>query len=105
MDVTVELVVDSHDTVGEGPMWDDRASVLRWIDITGKRLHSYDPASEEHVEVGLPDPVGTIAPRASGGLVLATPTGFYAYDLDSGEQTLIAAADAGDVTTRMNDGK
>jgi sugar lactone lactonase YvrE len=103
--IDVELVVDSHDTVGEGPMWDDRESVLRWIDITGQRLHRYDPATGEHREVALPEPAGTIAPRAAGGLVLATPTGIYAYDTATGEQELLASADADDLSTRMNDGK
>lgn len=105
MDAQVELVVESHDTVGEGPLWDERESVLRWIDIPGRRLHRLDPASGDHFEVGLPEPVGTIVPRASGGLVLATPTGFYAYDTRSGEQTLLASCDADDPATRMNDGK
>ena len=42
----VELVVDAHCQLGEGPAYFyDR---LWWVDILGKRIHEYDPATGTH---------------------------------------------------------
>ena len=41
----VELVVDAHAIVGEGPVWDPSAGLLVWVDIEGKRIHEFDPAT------------------------------------------------------------
>jgi sugar lactone lactonase YvrE len=37
-----ELVVDSRSVLGEGPVWNDETKHVYWVDITGKRLYSYD---------------------------------------------------------------
>ena len=50
-------------------------------------------------------PLGCVVLRASGGLAGATPEGFVAIDIEDGSLTLLAAAEADDPTTRMNDGK
>lgn len=37
--------------LGEGPLWDARRSRLMWTDVTGRRLHSFDPATSEDSSV------------------------------------------------------
>ena len=33
MTIDVELLVDAHANVGEGPIWDEQKQVLYWVDI------------------------------------------------------------------------
>jgi sugar lactone lactonase YvrE len=88
--------------LGEGPHWDTSTQSLYWVDIPARLVHRMD-ASGAHKswDVGLP--VGAVVPRASGGVVVAAGSGFFALDLDSGEVAEIAAA-PGLPHTRMNDG-
>jgi sugar lactone lactonase YvrE len=67
---------------------------------------SYDPASdtEQIWEVG--ERVGTVVPRASGGLVIAGDLGFSFLDAETGEKTPIADPEADKrPDNRFNDGK
>jgi len=101
----LERVVGPGAVLGEGPVWDERAAVLWWLDIPGEALHRFDPASGDDEATALGAQVGALVPRRSGGLVLATPEGFEAFDPASGARSLLARADAENRATRMNDGK
>jgi sugar lactone lactonase YvrE len=105
IDGTIERVGDVRAVLGEGPVWDPRTSVLWWLDIPGEALHRYDPATGDDTATALGRQVGALALRQSGGLVLATPEGFVAYDPATGAEELLAAVEDDDPATRMNDGK
>ena len=45
---TVELLVPARDVVGESIVWDDRGRALIWVDIGGRRIHRFDPESQDH---------------------------------------------------------
>lgn len=105
MDVDVERVGAGHALLGEGPVWDDRESALWWLDIPGQSLHRFDPGTGMDTRRSLGRQVGALVPRRSGGLVLATPEGFVAFDPATGEESLLAPVEADNPATRMNDGK
>ena len=44
-ELTADLVLDAHATLGEGPVWDADGGVLWWVDIEGRRIHRFDPAT------------------------------------------------------------
>lgn len=99
------LLFDSQATLGEGPIWDARTQTLYWIDILEKRVYA-----EGMVLAQLDDFIGCIAPRKSGGLVLALGggegrVGFASLDLDSGQLTRLAAPENEPSNNRFNDGK
>jgi sugar lactone lactonase YvrE len=98
-----ELVLDAQARLGEGPVWDDRAGILAWIDILAPAVHLYRPADGSDLVVPVPRPVGAIALRESEGLLLALEDGFWVREAD-GSLRLLAAVEAGDPSTRMNDG-
>jgi sugar lactone lactonase YvrE len=100
-----ELAVDARCLLGEGPIWDDRRQLLRWVDITGGRLHRYDPATREHQSFAVGQPVSAMALRSDDGLVLATRDGFALWDEVTSTAELIAPIEVDDRSTRMNDGK
>lgn len=100
-----ELVLDARSDLGECPTWDDRRRVLLWIDIHAGRVHSLDPVSGEVRTTEVGQPVGALAPRERGGLVLALQGGFALLDPESGGPRLVAEVEAGERRTRLNDGK
>ncbi len=75
----LEPIVDSRDTLGEGPIWDARESVLWWTDIEGQRIHhaKADGSAHQFFELGVK--VGAIGLCEGEGLVLATAQGFAKY--------------------------
>lgn len=76
----IECVVSCGDTLGEGPVWDDAAQALWWVDIEGARLHRFEPAGHRLRDWNLPERVAALALRREGGLVLALESGFAFFD-------------------------
>ena len=76
------VLVRAESRVGEGPVWDAAAGVVRWVDILAGELHSTDPGTGATTSITVPTLVGAAAPRAGGGLVLATREGFATLDGD-----------------------
>jgi sugar lactone lactonase YvrE len=99
----VELVVDGHDEVGEGPLWHQGRVI--WVDIAKGVVYLLDPESTEREVVEVGQPVGAVAPRAAGGLVAAVQDGFAVVDLESGRSQMLIEVEADRPGNRMNDGK
>lgn len=91
--------------LGEGPLWDEPAQLLRWIGIPDRRVLTLDPASGAIGSVELDVTPGTLMPYGDGGLMLATERGFERLDPATGRTTLVAAVEADRPDRRMNDGK
>jgi sugar lactone lactonase YvrE len=89
--------------LGEGPVWDVATSRLIWVDIFGRAVHFFDPASCEDTAVAVPDMPGVAIPRQAGGLVLAIGHGFGFLEAGGGFEQ-IAELPQGTVAARMNDG-
>jgi len=100
----IEVVLDAHAHVGEGPTWDAEAYKLIWIDIVGNIVHRYNPTTGEDESIDVGQPVGAAAPRAAGGIVLALRDGFGILDIASGDVQMIAHTEADNPGNRMNDG-
>ena len=101
-----ELLYDIKAKLGEGPVWDARAQTIYWLDILNKRVYA-----EGDVFLQLDDLVGCIAPRKSGGLILAlsnTEEGrlsFSTTEADSTQLTLLSSLSDVPPNYRFNDGK
>ena len=101
----LELGLDAKASLGEGAAWDSQRKLLYWVDINGEKVHIYNPkdGSDRAIQVG--QPVGTLAPRQKGGLVLAMSKGLYFLDVDSGQLDFISDPESGLPGNRFNDGK
>lgn len=99
-----ECVVPSRSQVGEGAVWDDRDQVLWWVDIPAGLIHRFDPSSGRNTKIDYGEPVGCLAVRESGGLILATKSGFCFFDPDSNKRQPIADPEAHLAMNRFNDG-
>jgi sugar lactone lactonase YvrE len=92
--------------LGEGAVWNSALQRLHWIDITGQRVFTYDPATGENRGHDVGQMVGTVVPRAAGGLMLAVHEGFAALDPVSGRMDLWPRPPEHNPTVvRFNDGK
>ena len=100
----VELVVDAHAVLGEGPIWNPVTEHLVWVDIMRSEVHEFDPITNIDSVIQIGRHVGTVVPRQCGGLVCAVDDGFVAVD-DDGRVTRLAHVEADIPTNRMNDGK
>ena len=97
-----ELLLDAKNTLGEGPAWDAKTDTLYWVDILGKRLHSYH--GKGYV-IPLNDYVGCVAPCKDGRLILALRFGFWILDLAAVTLTEAAIPRGEPAANRFNDGK
>jgi sugar lactone lactonase YvrE len=103
--VLVDVVLAAGARLGEGPVWDPRSSTLRWVDIERGEVHRFDPASGADTFFAVGEPVGAVAVRAAGGLVLATASGLHTCLDDGGRRTLLHEVGTDPPGGRCNDGK
>jgi sugar lactone lactonase YvrE len=89
--------------LGEGPVWADGEQALYWLDIPADQVHRM-AAGGQLTSWDVGQPVGTVVPRASGGLALAAQDGFMAMDQATGALSLLAAVEPDRPENRMNDG-
>lgn len=91
--------------LGESPIWDGAAGVVRFVDIERSQVHRLDPVSGAHASWTAPARVGSIALRAGGGFVAGTKLGFATLDPDAGTFDVIDHPEPDLPTNRFNDGK
>jgi L-arabinonolactonase len=101
----IRCVVPAGAKLGEGTFWDVSRQTLWWIDIFGKTIHRYDPATGEQRSYPTPEEPGSLATRAAGGLVLSMTSGFFFFDPESGQFDPIVDPEFDLDATRFNDGR
>ena len=104
MSIEIEVAVASRSRIGEGAVWDVADQRLWWVDIPAGLIHRYDPETGRNETFDFGEPVGCIARRDAGGLVVAAKTGFWLYDPESGEKTHLHDPEPELDGNRFNDG-
>ena len=105
MGIDIHKIETERDRLGEGPLWDSQDQALYWIDSLGCSIRRLDPSNGEVENWPVPDMIGSMALRKSGGAVIALKSGFHFFDFDSGTATPIVDPEPGEERTRFNDGK
>lgn len=101
----VELLIDAHNELGEGAIWDTANATLYWVDITAGHVHSYHPETRARRTYTVGQMVGTVVPHAAGGLLLAVEQGTARLDLTTGDIMPIWQHTPLQPGIRFNDGK
>lgn len=101
---TIELAAATRSQLGEGAVWDVGDQRLWWVDITAGLIHCHDPVAGTNETFDFGEPVGCLARRDKGGLVLAAKSGFWFYDPESGARQHIADPESHLPANRFNDG-
>lgn len=89
--------------LGEGPLWHPLRKQLFWFDILGRKLlsqqdgHSLEWEFEEHVSAA--------SWIDEDALLIASQTGLWRFDLQTGTRSLVVALEADQPLTRSNDGR
>ncbi len=99
------LVLDAQCTLGESPVWWAEAGLLIFIDITGRRLHRFEPRSQRHDLDTLDEDIGCVAPAKGGGYVAGLRSGVWLLDSAGRKQRLLADNPQNAATNRFNDGR
>lgn len=102
--LTAEPVVAATAEVGEGPLWDERAGRLLWVDIPAGTLHRSHPATGSDVALQTGAMLGAVALRTGGdGWAAAVQDGFALIAADGAATPTHSVCAAPD--RRMNDAK
>jgi sugar lactone lactonase YvrE len=101
----VEIAIDAHALLGEGPAWDARRRLLAWVDIDRHTVHLSPTSGGDAAELQLGEPVSAVIPRASGGYVVTLRHGIAVLGEDGSDLRRVAEMEAGLENTRMNDAK
>jgi sugar lactone lactonase YvrE len=99
------LALDAGCALGESPVWLAGEETLAFVDVTGRRLHRYDPVAGAHRADPVDEDIDCIAPALGGGFVAGLRSGLWRLDAVGGKQRLLAANPEGAAASRFNDGK
>jgi D-xylonolactonase len=84
----LELLIDSNDRCGEGPIWDFRARRLLWTDIPADVVYEWRDGRKNVVCRGTN--VSTIALARDGGLVFGGAGGLWKWTTAGGCKSILA---------------
>lgn len=102
---SIECVVEAQAELGESPVWSVPEGVLWWVDIDGRRVHRFDPATgsdESRVLARRPGSVGLTA--QTGRLVMGIEHQFGVYDWETGAVSQLIDVAPENPSIRLNDG-
>jgi sugar lactone lactonase YvrE len=105
MTTAIRILPDHAASLGESPLWDDRAACFFWVDIKGGYLHQFDPTTTVHNMAKTPETVSCLGLKPSGGLVMAGRSGIWAIDNLNDTPECIIKWPALPDDMRTNDGK
>ncbi|ACJ17618.1 CBU_1789 family Dot/Icm type IV secretion system effector [Coxiella burnetii] len=103
--MNIEIIWQGQNALGEGPMWHPYENVLYWIDIAKPSLHRLNPVTGHYHQWKMPDFIGAVVPRESGGVIITVGNAVFAVQIPSGKMTQLAAIEPWSDELRMNDGK
>lgn len=102
-DTPVEIALHLRAQHPEGPLWDAATARLWWVDITGERVHCFDPASTNDSSWSTAGPPGGVVLDATGEPVVASPEGLAVLDRKTGKMDLRVPIEADTTENRAND--
>ena len=98
-------VAHTNDVLGEVPRWHALENALYWIDALKPAVYRFDPARNEVERWTPPEKLGSFAPSAGGGLIIAGRNGFALYDPRDGSFERIADPEDKADENILNDGR
>jgi len=101
----IEVLVDVKTTLGEGPLWDVEEQRLYWIDSFDGRVFRCTADGRELRAWDVPQKIGSMCLRKSGGAVVSLARGFHSLDFRTGEVSPIVDPEPDRPNNRLNDGK
>ncbi len=102
---TAEFLLDAGSQLSEGPLWDERAQLLYWVDIEGRRLHVYNPVAHEDHSLLMPSRIGMVCLTKDDRVMVALEKGVYFVQGEESTQLFFGDMERPLERNRLNDGK
>lgn len=99
-----ELVCRAACRLGECPVWLADSGELLFIDVTGRRLHRFSPASGALASLDVEEDIGYMAPARAGGFVAGLRSGIWLLDEAGRKRRRLASNPQDPRCVRFNDG-
>ena len=103
--VAFESVLDPKTRLGECPVWSVEQQALFFVDITGRKLHRFDPVSREHRALDVFEDIGCFGFVRGGGFIAGLRSGVYLLDEQAKPIRQLAANPEDTTVSRFNDGR
>jgi L-arabinonolactonase len=104
--MTMQIVVDAANTLGECVLWCDRTGRVLWTDIVASTLWTHVPATGVTNRWPMPEPVACFALTGDDDvLLLGLASGLAWYRFSTSAVTRIVDVEAHLPSTRLNDGR
>jgi sugar lactone lactonase YvrE len=100
-----ELILDAGCQLGESPVWCAQRELLLFVDITGRRLLKFNPASHALTSCAIDEDIGCVAPSKGGGFVAGLRSGIWLLNEKGEKQRMLAANPEDSRVSRFNDGR
>ncbi len=97
-------VLPAQAALGEGALWNPETARLYWVDIEGRALHVFDPATGQDVHFATGSRVGTVVPMHGGNVLVALQNGIHRLDTRTGRLSALVNPLV-EPSLRFNDGK
>ncbi len=104
MSIEAEHVCSVGAELGEGPVWVRRERAVWFVNIKGRKVHRFDPASGELAGWPAPEQPGFIAPCRQGDFVVGLKTGLHRFDPRTGVFAHLTQVEPDKPDNRLNDG-
>jgi sugar lactone lactonase YvrE len=93
--------------LGESPLWCTATQSLLWLDIDGGLLQRFHPSTGRRDTFAFDDSfVGSLAlMKERGKVLLGIDLALFAFDLATGQRTLLCQVEPPDRDNRLNDGR
>ncbi|MEO0401005.1 MAG: SMP-30/gluconolactonase/LRE family protein [Pseudomonadota bacterium] len=99
----MDVFDDAPCVLGEGPLWHPERNALFWFDILGKRLICKGDNARQGWSFD--DHVSAAGWIDRDTLMIASETGLWRFDIETGARTLVVPLEADMPVTRSNDGR
>jgi len=96
-------VLQCNDVVGESVVWCERRQTLFWVDIVGRRLHGFHPASGTHRVRATAEMPTSIGLREDDGAIIGFRHEVVLWDFEDRFETL-ALVETDQPGNRLNEG-
>ena len=101
----LELILDAGCQLGESPVWCPERELLLFVDISGRRLLKFNPASRALECCAIEEDIGCVAPSKGGGFVAGLRSGIWLLNEKGEKQRMLAANPEDSQVSRFNDGR
>jgi sugar lactone lactonase YvrE len=103
--VNLTVALDVRAELGECPVWSVEEQALYFVDIKGRALHRFVPATGVHRTFSMPEEIGCIGLRQGGGFIAGFRSGLWLLDADGNRMRKLADNPEDQRTSRFNDGR